>query len=572
MSPNPRAKNRSSSQSLLRPNSTGGALRRGEIKISEPIPIPREGDGFGPQALPPQNDTRTQRTTLATSDSNGVYQQVSEPTGSSFNTTASLSTGPSKSSLGKQRGGLRGTLKKLFGNKKKRETIGSITEEPSRSEVLSFITRADSAVQNVQPRRISSMPLQEVNRYSALGSHDPRMFDGPEAFGDARVPRDSFTIGYHHKRRNTLSDSRSMVPSEPTEAPISYKRRSRSANQLRDIAQQWRNRDDEIQYWRRSIMEDPLPTYTESRPTTRENEVQPDTADVAEPVRSVHTAEDVDKSIHVMPSQTFDFGNLMGHNPEDSVEQRLTTLEVKIVDLELALARLSDNDIGRPTVLDKPPSPTKSLQVSHKASFKSEKSSISAVSHQAAWAPSPEPSGVPKESASPATERNHRSSAATTLRPNTAVRRSAEPRQQSPAHSPVQPLYATLEHIEKLMILIQREQANRHKLELHCKTLENQLDLLQRSPPYSHFKAHLYPTPSPDEPSFGAVRKPSAGGSFSSNLRPSEPRSEFRDDSSIESRTTDDGYPDAYETPTEIKENSSILDQIRVQKPVGGMF
>ncbi len=50
MSPIQSHKSRSSTGSLSRANSTGAALRRGELQISDPIPIPREGiDGLGPQ-------------------------------------------------------------------------------------------------------------------------------------------------------------------------------------------------------------------------------------------------------------------------------------------------------------------------------------------------------------------------------------------------------------------------------------------------------------------------------------------------------------------------------------------
>ena len=149
MSPNSKSRSRTTSLTLNRA-STGDALRRGDIKISEPIPIPREADGFGPQTLPHKPTDSWPRGPPGNTEDfvqgNGAHHShhASDSRISAYNTTASLSTNPSKTSLNKQRGGFRATIKRIFGSKKNRDTITSIVEEPQNHQVSRLLGIEDS--------------------------------------------------------------------------------------------------------------------------------------------------------------------------------------------------------------------------------------------------------------------------------------------------------------------------------------------------------------------------------------------------------------------------------------------
>jgi hypothetical protein len=159
MSPIQSPKGRSSTGSLSRGNSTGAAIRRGEIKISEPIPIPREGmDGFGPQAGVSSPDFQSatslrnpkvqserasagrtetpqppKRSSPPITTHKSVAMESQNPNNASYHARAwsnshpnphdSMSSAPSKSSVKKKRkeGGLRSVIRKIFGNRRGEE-------------------------------------------------------------------------------------------------------------------------------------------------------------------------------------------------------------------------------------------------------------------------------------------------------------------------------------------------------------------------------------------------------------------------------------------------------------------
>jgi hypothetical protein len=151
MSPLQSHKSRSSTGSLSRANSTGAALRRGELKISDPIPIPREGiDGLGPQAgvgspdfqsttaLPRVHSERSAggrvdtqfphplRSSPSTRQKSAI-DRSQEPLsisyqsqGSTPNPHDSMSSALSKASVKKKRkdSTIRSVMRKIFGSKK----------------------------------------------------------------------------------------------------------------------------------------------------------------------------------------------------------------------------------------------------------------------------------------------------------------------------------------------------------------------------------------------------------------------------------------------------------------------
>lgn len=162
MSPLQSHKSQSSTGSLSRANSTGVAIRRGELKISEPIPIPREGiDGFGPQAgvgSPEFQSTTSLRNPrvrsgvrasanpaeappdpqlMLPSTKTQVWSDYSSP---SHHPHDSMSSTPSKLSVRKKRkdSTLKSVMRKIFGSKRGEEQRKSGVLEHHRSVSLTY--------------------------------------------------------------------------------------------------------------------------------------------------------------------------------------------------------------------------------------------------------------------------------------------------------------------------------------------------------------------------------------------------------------------------------------------------
>lgn len=155
MMPSPNHKARVSSTSLSR-LSAGDAIRRGDLKISEPIPIPREGkDGLGPQSgvglvdfqssasLRDADDVTWSKSTrnMPTNDLYSMNEGGSPHNrATSYNTTTKISTGnlhdsissaPSKDS--RKPSGLKATIRRIFRRKDRPYTVEDVKEETTPS-------------------------------------------------------------------------------------------------------------------------------------------------------------------------------------------------------------------------------------------------------------------------------------------------------------------------------------------------------------------------------------------------------------------------------------------------------
>lgn len=155
--PSPTHKARVSSTSLSR-SSTGDAIRRGDLKISEPIPIPREGkEGLGPQTGVGITDfqpspsrrrdveegawSRIERTVPADDPRSSTREGGSTThRATAYNTTTrisdsnlhgSISSGPSRDL--RKTYGLKATFRKIFRRKDRRYTVEGVKEQPSPS-------------------------------------------------------------------------------------------------------------------------------------------------------------------------------------------------------------------------------------------------------------------------------------------------------------------------------------------------------------------------------------------------------------------------------------------------------
>lgn len=148
--PSPKSKKRSSSTSLAR-LSAGAAVRRGDIKISDPIPVDQGYDGHPPSTAA---DIRTMSVSAWQQD--GTWPRKSTPPETHHIRNASygqertdigrasvgpslipssISTAPSKASLAprKSSGGFRSVLKRMFGSKRGRVPISDSRKDYHRS-------------------------------------------------------------------------------------------------------------------------------------------------------------------------------------------------------------------------------------------------------------------------------------------------------------------------------------------------------------------------------------------------------------------------------------------------------
>lgn len=341
----------------------------------------------------------------------------------------------------------------------------------------------------------------------------------------------------------------------------SEKRRSRSAGALRETAKahrmspiQWRPREDEIKYWRTSVVQDPIPQLQEASSDARSETQEVDNAQ-----SSFSGESDQQAQPHVLGAQqSFDFGPLIGTTQDESVslEQRLTTLEVKFIDLEYAIAKLQGYDVERPVVLGKPP-----RRRSQQLQQTSTESLGSQTSHQQqTFLSSPQDSPTheqPLEIRDSSADRRERpTSIATTLRPMTAFH---QPLKQSPPTS-----RSTDDRLDYLMTIVRIEQLARQKLEAQVARLQGEVEEL-RSPPFERSALLKYPTPSPEAQNPSSISQRTGDrASAASNSRLRDAEREYDTD-------TDDGFMDVYETPTEAHEQNLSMGGVQ-RSQVAGMI
>ena len=155
--PSPSQKARSSTASLGRSSSAGAALKRGDMKISDPIPIPRVSDDafdstyangkldYASTTLYNQLDGTWPRKIASTAPhvrawSNGATISAKQDdmnlskSRTSMGPSISLSSAPSKGSLSKRKNsGFRLMIRRMFGSKRHRETLSPAPDMRAQS-------------------------------------------------------------------------------------------------------------------------------------------------------------------------------------------------------------------------------------------------------------------------------------------------------------------------------------------------------------------------------------------------------------------------------------------------------
>ena len=371
---------------------------------------------------------------------------------------------------------------------------------------------------------------------------------------------------------NNLADAgvRPRIMSGPrswTDSTLgNFKRRSRSAGALRDLAEsyqlpnhQLRERKDEIKYWRDSVVGNPVLQYSGSRQVAKPNEHTR-----VEDGISVTKKSPQDPGGANTSEPPFDFGPLMGTNDDkEGVEQRVTTLEVKLIDLEYAVAELQGYNAARPLMIIEEPKARHEKRLFYQNSTPSSTTSTSNC-YPSSRSPSTEP--PPPSHNRDNVERTYRSSVAATIRPTTALRVSPA---QSDSASPSSTSFHD-ERFDTLMSLIKKEQAARRRLEMQVTALQGQLDEL-RAPTYTRSSPAAYPTPSPElQESPKAIKIHAASMSMSSarSRLGSGEASRFSETEESEN-DTEDGFLDVYATPTEGRGRQLSLEGTRFSPKLG---
>jgi len=589
--------------------STGLAIRRGEIKISEPIPSSYVHNGAemdaGAYEQPTPRVEGTWSRGRGADAAHGRNDSLGRPVHiSKFIERTSLgpslaisnmSSTPSRESATtpKKAAGLRASLKRMFSSRRDKNATTH-----SRSVHQSVSTTSDLRVHiltaSQTPTRVRSMnaaqhlsehqpsPLQHSTiNPRALNSHAP----SPHLRGESESAlRQEPSLSRLDKRRNT-EPSLLMAPrEEPAQAqpeeqrvsqekrsserprtalrhdappPIQLKRRSRSADALADLirlppsnSSDRRDRAEEIAFWRNSIVVDPLPSLANTEEQVVSKAARIDQRPSPELTRPSRPS--------LEPVQSFDFGL---HNRATSarganLQERVNTLEVKLYDFEFALAKLQSVGVPGPSL------PKKRFKcASLRDSFPelSDSSARESSSNDQSYLSTP--SDPWQSSAAREQLRVDRASKATTIKP--VHRRMSSSKSYASSQSSVR---FTREQYNTLCTRIQDEVSARQHLEMQIMNLQKEVDIL-KSPVYAYVRPAQYPTPSPDSACRDSPFNTPRMLHRTPPLRPERDLNETSRFSMTETEPdteTDDNYPEVYETP---QENTFRFEPRRVSPP-----
>ncbi|KAL8692477.1 MAG: hypothetical protein Q9218_002513 [Villophora microphyllina] len=548
-------------------------------------------------------------------------------------TPSSLRNGPTGESMSgtspqpkkPKSGGLRNTFRRLFGRKSAKDRIS--LPAPAiypRHDPNEFIT---SAVDVAKQRSASvpTGPTQKVLRSSALGSHSPFTPPLPDVVSvkeHGTPPHPERTPPQRPDRSPLLRPIRPRRASLPNvtldpqegadigdqlpglglhgihdrgvdHAAIGFavtsgsnpKRRSRSADNPRHAERehrmspiqwrQWRRRSDEIRYWRESTDEIAAGfTAPDSR------QPSPDRALVRRQgfvERTPPMPEEEEHPIAPDPGD-FNFDLTSGEMPTQeqiSLEERLVTFEIKLMDFEYAISKLQADiktvDVKSPTedisqhyeASPQIPPDSSLLQPPPKPALENSPSSNYDRSPESTPGMQQTPFGIHHPANQP---RPRPTSIATTLKPTRGDRTSRNSMTE-----------LTIEHYTTLITLIRREQSARIRLEDKVSMLQREIQKLkspspdslreirnarrqQHSPPPFHSAYRSYHSPDNHRRDFTPPedRRPYSRDSNERYLMREQQQQRFHDERSRsrsnyndETDTDEDTFHEVYVTPVE---------------------
>ena len=430
--------------------------------------------------------------------------------------------------------------------------------------------RKDPSAFITSPRAVS-LPIQEISRTSALGSHSP--FNpplGPRVVSGATdVPKPSLarprgaslpSVIINPPEPVVLSTGATSQEEKETEARTvedgniglaitsgsNPKRRSRSADAFYDAARghrmspiqwrQWRRRSDEIKYWRDSVAESPAlkSMFDDDDGSSLEEALE----EVPVPVDEARDqGDDINRD-------TFDFGILASSMQEQepiSIEERVVTMEVKLMDLEYAISKIqaqSHSPVNLPP--DVMPSATRERSLSSGSAASESSLQAKAMGQSTSTNEGSESTQPTSQSSNePSFKQKVRPiSNAPTIRPAKIGLQPSNVQELPPTRNRNSITSLTIDHYTTLIGLIRREQAARIRLEDQVTDLQRQIMSMKTAAPVDsrsripRWQGNTY------HPNSSAVSD-YRGGRYTHDLDETD---------------TDDGFQDVYETPIERRE------------------
>ena len=330
------------------------------------------------------------------------------------------------------------------------------------------------------------------------------------------------------------------------------KRRSRSVGAFRDSEhrmspiqwRRWRRRSDEIRYWRASSdMASPVIKGMDS-PELGQN--RDDTTTTNEEAQTIDA-----------PNGDFNFGlpSNAAHNQENiGLEERLVTLEIKLMDFEFALAKLQ--------AISRSPSRRQSRQIGlgvrqDSAETCESSDELQLTSEPASSMPPETPPMQSSQWLKDMTPKTRPTSVATTLKPGHSGT-AGSVRKKSIDRSTRSSLMAlSIDHYTTLITLIRNEQSARQRLEQQVSILQGRLDAMTTPSPqsYSNFITQSQRSYSRSLSSsqrrqgFVDLRSGAPAASTSSASRQPRPRSSSYSTNGTGTDTEDEAFHDVYVTP-----------------------
>ncbi|RHZ68328.1 hypothetical protein CDV55_104034 [Aspergillus turcosus] len=310
--------------------------------------------------------------------------------------------------------------------------------------------------------------------------------------------RSTMETVFNRDSRRYSRDRSSHANSDQTELVrrenLRIKRRSRSAGALREMARdhqmspiQWRRRSTETTYVNSSTFDADSDSEISDRPPTRTTVASAPETPSERPVEGLQKLEELES----LTPNIGDLVNCMQHSEDISLEQRLTTLEVKLIDLEFAIARMQ-NIRAEPSLTEAPkenkaPTPTKSRRhVRNKSSAHVESPGTGELKSDEFT-----PDGRPISTA--------------TIRPS-----NVQPSRtlQTPSSSSLSDFSGiSVEQYSALVMLLRREQTARRNLETQVTSLKEDIEQLQRLANSSISVGTMYPIRSRESQELERMRK-----------------------------------------------------------------
>ena len=374
----------------------------------------------------------------------------------------------------------------------------------------------------VRPRR-ASVPSLILNRQemetveSAMAG--PGLQNPPEQSVDAQNIGFAVTNGSNPKRRSRSAGA--FRDSEHRMSPIQWRR--------------WRRRSDEIRYWR------------QSEDLTSLGFKRLDSPDMAQK----GDGNTMDENEGEMEEENKDFnfglpGEPMQHQEHIGLEERVVTLEIKLMDFEYALSKIQ---AGSSTSLRRHSHPVglTKRQESRDSYFSSE-------TPQSVEASPALPQGTPPASPSKFVHETiptpRPTSVATTLKPSSSGPHTAHRKENSIDRSVRSSLTGlTIDHYTTLITLIRHEQSARVRLEQQVLQLQRRLDQFSPAQP-SHSNVHSLSQHSHSRSLSSSQRRQGfveVGDRGRGPIWQQRPRSSSY--STTETDTDESAYHDVYSTP-----------------------